>query len=193
VILGLERFGQFDEIVACHERGEIPATLMWGACPTLFDPSQAPDGRHTACMWEKLPYAVHGDASNWDRVARQHGADMLRLWSEYAPNVSGEAVLDWFARSPLDTERDLPNMQQGDLLVGSFANDQIGYNRPFEGAGRYRTPVGGLYLCGGSTHPGGNITGLCGYNAASVIAADCDIDPFWNPTDVEQALLSLPS
>jgi len=192
VILGLERFGQFDEIVTCHERGEIPSTLMWGTCPTLFDPSQAPAGRHTAFMWEKLPYAVGGDASNWDRLARQHGADMLRLWSEYAPNLSDEAVLDWFVRSPLDTERDLPNMQQGDLLVGSFANDQIGYNRPFEGAGRYRTPVGGLYLCAGSTHPGGNITGLCGYNAASVIAADCDIDPFWNPTDVEQALLSLP-
>ena len=63
-------------------------------------------------------------------------------------------------------------MTAGDLLVGSFANGQVGWNRPFPGAGNYRTSLPGLYLCGGSTHPGGNITGLCGYNAARVLAAD---------------------
>src|SRR5262249_12383282 len=63
VILGLERMDQFYEMSAAHERGEIPPPIMWGACPTLFDPSQAPPSRHTAFMWEKLPYALHGDAS----------------------------------------------------------------------------------------------------------------------------------
>ncbi|MCU1273913.1 MAG: dependent oxidoreductase, partial [Bryobacterales bacterium] len=93
-------------------------------------------------------------------------------WAGYAPNMAEAAVIDWFCRSPLDTERKFPNMRFGDLLVGSFANSQIGYNRPFAGAGHYRTPINGLYLCGGSTHPGGNITGLCGYNAAQVLKAD---------------------
>jgi phytoene dehydrogenase-like protein len=37
-IIGLDRFAQFHEIVAAHERGEIPGTVAWGACPTLFDP-----------------------------------------------------------------------------------------------------------------------------------------------------------
>src|SRR5262249_4731025 len=37
VILGLQGIGQFHEIVAGHERGQIPGTVMWGACPTLFD------------------------------------------------------------------------------------------------------------------------------------------------------------
>jgi phytoene dehydrogenase-like protein len=97
-------------------------------------------------------------------------------------------VLDRFTHSPLDTERSLPNMRGGDLLVGSFANDQIGYHRPFPGAGTYRTPVAGLYLCGGSTHPGGNITGLCGYNAAAVIAADLGKECWWNPSDIERTL-----
>jgi phytoene dehydrogenase-like protein len=82
-------------------------------------------------------------------------------------------VLDSFTRSALDTERLLPNMMRGDLLVGSFANDQIGYHRPFQGAGTYRSEIPGLYLCGGSTHPGGNVTGLCGFNAAKVVLADC--------------------
>jgi phytoene dehydrogenase-like protein len=181
VILGLERWSQFAEIVAAHEQGKVPPTVMWGACPTLFDPSQAPAGRHTAFMWEKLPYALHGDARNWDREKAAHGKAILGLWAKFAPNLAGDVVLDTFTRSPLDTERMLPNMHAGDLLVGSFGRGQIGYHRPFAGAGQYRTPVPGLYLCGGSTHPGGNITGLCGYNAAAVVAADLGLQPWWHP------------
>jgi phytoene dehydrogenase-like protein len=186
VILGLERLRQFHDIVAAHERGEVPATVMWGATPTLFDPSQAPPGKHVAFMWEKLPYALHGDARNWDAEKEKHGRAMLELWSRFAPNLRDGAVLDWFVRSPLDTERRLPNMRRGDLLVGSFANGQVGYHRPFAGAGEYRTPVAGLYLCGGSTHPGGNITGLCGYSAARVIAADLGLKVWWDPPQLEQ-------
>jgi phytoene dehydrogenase-like protein len=174
MILGLDDAAQFHDIVAAHERGEIPRTVMWGACPTQFDASQAPAGGHTAFMWEKLPYSLHGDAGNWDAQKEAHGREMLKLWQSYAPNLQ-DAVLDSFTRSPLDTERLLPNMRRGDLLVGSFANDQIGYHRPFKGAGTYRSEIPGLYLCGGSTHPGGNVTGLCGFNAAKVVLADCGL------------------
>ncbi|MCC6389675.1 MAG: NAD(P)/FAD-dependent oxidoreductase [Bryobacterales bacterium] len=184
VILGLESLAQFSEIVAAHEQGRVPPPVLWGACPTLFDPTQAPEGRHTAFMWVKTPYHL-------DLEARKHGEALLNLWAEFAPNLANGAVLNWFARAPREIAVRLPNMRYGDLLVGSFANGQVGYNRPFRGSGRYRTPVGGLYLCGGSTHPGGNITGLCGYNAASVIAADLGLPVWWNPPDVEAALQSL--
>jgi phytoene dehydrogenase-like protein len=178
VILGLERVDQFYEIVAAHDEGRLPPLVMWGACPTLFDPSQAPPGQHTAFMWEKVPYALHADPSSWDEEKEAHGRALLDLWTRFAPNLAG-AVLDSFVLSPLDTERALPNMRYGDLLVGSFAEGQVGYNRPFPGAGAYRTPVPGLYLCGGSTHPGGNITGLCGYNAAMVVVADLGVKRWW--------------
>jgi phytoene dehydrogenase-like protein len=166
VILGLERYEQFNDIVRHHEAGTIPPTVMWGACPTIFDASQAPAGGHTAFMWEKVPYQ-----RSWDVERERHAAQLLALWTEYAPNLAPDTV-GWFARSPLDTERTLPNMRGGDLLVGSFGNGQLGYDRPFRGAGQYRTPVEGLYLCGSSCHPGGNITGLPGYNAAQVLLAD---------------------
>lgn len=179
-ILGLEQFDQFHDIVRCHEQGRIPPTVMWGACPTVFDPSQAPPGCHTAFMWEKLPFKLEGHPERWDQVKQQHGERMLDLWSDYAPNLQQSGVvIDAFTRSPLDTYRTLPNMAMGDLLVGAFAHGQVGYNRPFAGAGQYRTPIGGLYLCGGSTHPGGNITGLCGYNAARVIAEDLQLSIWW--------------
>ena len=175
VILGLERYEQFNDIVRHHEEGRIPPTVMWGACPTLFDPSQAPAGGHTAFMWEKLPYRLR--SGDWDGVRDVHAGQMLEVWTQYAPNLADDTV-GWFARSPLDTERELPNMRGGDLLVGSFANGQVGYDRPFRGAGQYRTPIEGLYLCGSSCHPGGNITGLPGYNAAQVLLADLGLAEF---------------
>jgi phytoene dehydrogenase-like protein len=175
VILGLERYEQFNDIVRCHEEGRIPPTVMWGACPTLFDPSQAPAGGHTAFMWEKVPYQIKGQ--QWDAERERHAADMLRTWTGYAPNLAADTI-GWFARSPLDTERSLPNMRFGDLLVGSFANGQVGFDRPFRGAGQYRSPIDGLYLCGSSSHPGGNVTGLPGYNAAQVLLADLGLSEF---------------
>ena len=171
VVLGLERFEQFPEIVRHHEAGTLPSTVMWGSCPTRFDPSQAPGGGHTAFMWEKLPYRLHGDPRNWDAYKDRHGREMIDLWAQYAPNLN-ESLVNFFTGSPLDTERTLPNMVGGDLLVGSFENGQIGHNRPFPGAGHYRGPIDGLYLCGSSSHPGGNITGLPGHNAARVLLAD---------------------
>ncbi|PWT93649.1 MAG: hypothetical protein C5B56_00385 [Proteobacteria bacterium] len=179
VILGLDHVDQFLDIVRHHEAGTIPPTVMWGACPTLFDPSQAPPGGHTGFMWEKLPYRLAGDPRTWDKAGAEHGQAMLELWRHYAPNLR-DAVLDSFVRTPLDTERSLPNMREGDLLVGAFSNGQIGYDRPFRGAGTYRTHVPGLYLCGSSSHPGGNITGLPAYNAAQVLYADLGVKPDWS-------------
>jgi phytoene dehydrogenase-like protein len=178
VILGLDHVDQFLDIVRHHEAGTVPPTVMWGACPTLFDASQAPFGQHTAFMWEKLPYRLRGDPSSWDNASASHGEVMRKLWQRHAPNL-GDAVLDSFVRTPLDTARSLPNMREGDLLVGAFSNGQIGYDRPFRGAGTYRTHVAGLYLCGSSSHPGGNITGLPAYNAAQVLCADLGLKADW--------------
>lgn len=187
VILGLEGIGNFPEIVRHHEAGTIPPTVMWGATPTVFDPSQAPAGKHTAFMWEKLPYRLGGDPSNWDREKESHGRHMLNLWAEYAPNVK-DATEDWFVRSALDTERTFPNMREGDLLVGAFSSGQVGHDRPFPGAGHYRGYLEGLYLCGSCCHPGGNITGLPGYNCAQVLLADQGVSAEWMPAPVEQRL-----
>jgi phytoene dehydrogenase-like protein len=190
IIVGLEHYNQYPDIVKHHEYGTIPPTVMWGSCPTVFDPSQAPQGKHTAFMWEKLPYHLNGDPKSWDRHKHEHGKKMLDVWKQYAPNLEHD-VIDWFTRSPLDTERMFPNMKEGDLLVGAFTNGQIGYNRPFAGAGNYRAHLEGLYLCGSSCHPGGNITGLPGYNCAQVLLKDLNIENTWMPVPAETRLNEL--
>jgi phytoene dehydrogenase-like protein len=189
-IVGLDHIDQFFDIIRHHEAGTIPPTVMWGACPTLFDVSQAPEGKHTAFMWEKLPYRLEGNAANWDRASGEHGRVMLDLWQQYAPNLR-DAVMDGFVRTPLDIERSLPNMRNADLLVGAFTQDQIGYHRPFPGAGTYRTHIPNLYLCGSSSHPGGNVTGLPGYNAAQVILGDLGIKADWIPPPIATRLAAI--
>lgn len=185
VILGLDRPEQFEDIVRHHEAGSIPPTVMWGTCPTRFDASQAPPGGHTAFMWEKTPYRLEADPQNWDRTKEEHGRALLRKWSEYAPNLAS-AVLESFTASPLDVERTLPNMKHGDLLVGAFNHGQVGFHRPFAGAGHYRGILKGLYLCGSCCHPGGNVTGLPGYNCAQVILTDLGIAAPWTPPPITE-------
>jgi phytoene dehydrogenase-like protein len=190
VIMGLDHVDQFMEIVRHHEAGTIPPTVMWGACPTVFDASQAPEGKHTAFMWEKLPYRLHGDPANWDGAGAEHGRHMFNLWQRHAPNL-GDSMIDSFTRTPLDTARSLPNMREGDLLVGAFTNGQVGFDRPFPGAGNYRAHLSGLYLCGSSSHPGGNVTGLPGYNAAQIILADLGLKADWAPANIAARLAEL--
>lgn len=190
VIMGLDHIDQFGDIVRHHEAGTEPDTVMWGATPSLFDTTQAPAGHHTAFMWEKLPYRLRGDPKNWDGAGEAHGTKMLALWRKHAPNLE-EAVIDSFTRTPLDVERELPNMREADLLVGAFTNGQIGHDRPFPGAGRYRAHIPNLYLCGSSSHPGGNVTGLPGYNAAQVILADLGLPADWAPPPIAERLGAL--
>jgi len=187
VIMGLADPADFDAIVHHHESGSMPPTVTWGSAPTLFDPSQAPTDKHTAFMWEKLPYALAGEPSQWDQVKEKHGRQMFSLWAEHAPNLP-DVLIDSFVRSPLDIERNLLNMRGGDLLVGAFSGDQVGYHRPFAGAGEYRGHLKGLYLCGSSSHPGGNITGLPGYNCAQVLFADLGLKADWIPDFLQNRL-----
>ena len=57
-------------------------------------------------------------------------------------------------------------------MQGELTPDQMFSFRPIPGYGGYRTPVEGLYLCGGGTHPGGGVMGVPGRNASTVILKD---------------------
>ena len=187
-VLGLDRPEQIDALYGRLGAGLLPEQIwMNGAVPTLHDPSQAPPGKHTAFVWQKVPYDLaEGGTARWDALEAEHLATVLARWRQYAPNLTDDAILNRFAFTPLDTERHFPNMARGDLNVGWFDPEQIGFGRPLPELSQYRTPVKGLYLCGASTHPGGNVTGFPGYNAAGVIARDLDLEPWWPNRDVRQ-------
>jgi hypothetical protein len=57
-----------------------------------------------AFLWEKLPYALHGNPANWMEEKHAHGAKLLNFWSGFAPNLRSGVIQDQFVLSPADTE-----------------------------------------------------------------------------------------
>jgi phytoene dehydrogenase-like protein len=117
----------------------------------------------------------------------------MELIREFSPNINQDTIADWHGTSPLDIERHLPNMRHGDWMCGELSQDQFLDKRPFPECSRYSTPIPGLYLAGSCCHPGGNITGAPGYNAANIIAHDQGVDRWWKPHDLEQLWINLPA
>lgn len=186
-IVGLETYDDLRNLFDDCRGGQLPRKpFMNGATPSYHDPTQAPPGKHTAFMWQLAPYNLWGNPLNWDRVREEWFERQLGVWREYAPNLTEDNILSRNSTTPLDIERHDRNMYEGDWMVGEYTGDQALENRPFPGWSQYRTPIEALYLCGSSCHPGGNITGAPGYNAAGVIARDLGLEIWWRPHDVRE-------
>ena len=146
--------------------------------PTLFDPSQAPAGKHTAVIWQYAPYRA--EPGGWPKIREEYAAHLLDLWRSYAPNITKDKILAMTIQDPTDTERHNDNMVNGVDVVGDMTPDQMGYFRPFAGWSSYRSPVEGLYMAGGYCHPGGGVHAGAGYNAAGAIADDFKLQKWWD-------------
>ena len=140
--------------------------LIEMTCPTIYDPSLAPEGRHIMGIFlQYAPYTLR-DAS-WDDLREPYGDRILEVIAEYAPNMRN-IVRERQVLSPLDLERRF-SISGGNIFHGEMSLDQMFFLRPVAGWARYRTPVRGLYLCGSGAHPGGGVMGAPGYNAAREI------------------------
>jgi phytoene dehydrogenase-like protein len=173
-----------EQVRAYHEisMGRLPRKEMLQiTLPTLFDPSQAPAGKHTAVVWQYAPYRVEpGGPQAWRNLREEYAAHVLDLWRSYAPNISSDKILAMTIQDPTDTERQNDNLVNGVDVVGDMTPDQMGYFRPFAGWSSYRTPVEGLYMCGGYCHPGGGVHAGAGHNAAAVIVEDFRLKKWWD-------------
>ncbi len=131
--------------------------------PSLTDPSLAPEDRHVmSVIVHYAPYDLRDESWTEQRVPLEK--TVLDTLEEVAPNLRS-AVLHSDLWTPLDYEERL-GLPEGNWHQGEMALDQMFFMRPVPGWSRYQTPIAGLYLAGAATHPGGGITGACGYNAA---------------------------
>ena len=95
---------------------------------------------------------------------------VLPLMREYITNIDA-IVTGVQIFTPEDIEREF-GMVGGNIFSGGMGLSQLFSGRPIRGMADYRTPIKGLYLSGAGTHPGGGVTGACGYNAAREVLAD---------------------
>jgi phytoene dehydrogenase-like protein len=144
--------------------------------PTAIDPSRAPAGKHV--LWVQvrvLPARILGDAAgaiaatSWDEAKSPYAERVLDILESHAPGLRGK-ILGRAIFSPLDLERENPNLIGGDNLSGSHHLDQNFFLRPVAGYSRYRTPVKNLYLCGASTWPGAGTGAGSGFMLAKMLA-----------------------
>ncbi len=78
--------------------------------------------------------------------------------------------------SPANLQQEF-GMVGGNIFHGGMGLSQLFSLRPIRGMADYRTPIKGLYLSGAGTHPGGGVTGACGYNTAREVLYDLEPQP----------------
>lgn len=138
--------------------------------PTTLDPTMTPPGKHfMSCFVQYCPPKVEGrDWTDADRDA--FGKVVIDQIADYSPNFR-DLILHAEIRTPRELEEEV-GLTEGNIFQGELTFDQLLFNRPVPGYAQYRAPVGGLYMCGSSTHPGGGVMGAPGRNAAAEILRD---------------------
>lgn len=121
---------------------------------SLFDPTRAPEGKHTVWAYCHVPSGSTFDMT--DRIEAQI--------ERFAPGFR-KRILARHSFNSLQMEAYNPNYVGGDI-VGGIQNLRQLYFRPTVSLDPYRTPAKGIYICSASTPPGGAVHGMCGYYAA---------------------------
>ncbi len=140
--------------------------------PSVYDDSLTPKGKHVMSVW--VLYApVRLREGTWDGVNRQVGEHLIDTITQYAPNFR-DAIIDWLLFTPADLERRV-YLTDGNIRHLDIVSQQMLAQRPNHELSGYRTPIEGLYLCGAGTHPGGEVTGAPGHNAARRVLRDLEV------------------
>jgi phytoene dehydrogenase-like protein len=138
--------------------------------PTIVDDSLAPPGKHVINIFGgHAPYSL-ADGAAWSDEKRNLTRAAFDVIEEVAPGFAAQVIdVETLVAPDLEAIVGLP---QGHIFHGELSPDQLFWQRPAPHWADYRTPIRGLYQCGSSTHPGGGVSGIPGYNAAREIRRD---------------------
>ncbi len=159
----------YDYSIGAVNMDEPPQHII---CATVADPTRAPAGLHTIKSVAYQPYDIKEGPAHWDNIKEEVADANLRYLQKFSPNLTDDKILERVVYSPLDLERMNPHNWHGSCHAGGSGPAQSGANRPMPGWSGYRMPIPGLYQTGGTTAPGGSVTGVPGRNAASVLLKD---------------------
>jgi phytoene dehydrogenase-like protein len=147
--------GTWEEVAAAEDQvhsgihPERPFVLV--AQQSRFDPTRAPEGKHTA--WGYCHVPTGSDVDMTEAIERQV--------ERFAPGFR-DLILQRHTMNASQFEAHNPNYIKGDIAGGGFGVKkvfQLGSTAPYR--------IGdGLYLCSSATPPGAGVHGMCGYYAA---------------------------
>lgn len=154
-------------------RGRADPVFPWAlvATPSLVDDQRAPPGHHTVKVLHPQSH-LPPRGQTWDEAAPGLTGRLLARLRAVAPNMTPDVITGSLTRSPDDIAAANAHMINGTFHGGDRATPFTGALRPAPGWAQHRMPIPGLYQTGGTTHPGGSITGAPGRNAAQVLLGD---------------------
>ncbi len=120
---------------------------------SLFDPTRAPEGKHTGWAYCHVPNGSTVDMT--DAIEKQV--------ERFAPGFR-ERILARNTINSTQMQEYNPNYIGGDINGGVIDIGQL-FTRPALRWSPYKTSAKGLYICSASTPPGGGVHGMCGYYA----------------------------
>jgi phytoene dehydrogenase-like protein len=124
------------------------------AQPSLFDPTRAPESKHTAWAYCHVPNGSEVDMSKI----------LENQIERFAPGFR-ECVLARRTFTGSALERMDANLIGGDISGGSMDIRQFLLRPTWR---HYGTSAKNIYLCSSSTPPGGGVHGMCGYHGATL-------------------------
>lgn len=156
--------GTLEEIVTAEQQtydGQHPTRpYVLLAQQSQFDPTRAPEGRHTAWAYCHVP-----NGSTVDMTGQIEGQV-----ERFAPGFR-DRILARHTMNTAQIEEWNPNYVGGDINGGIIDIGQL-FTRPTLSLTPYRTSAPGLFICSSATPPGGGVHGMCGYHAARVVLRD---------------------
>jgi phytoene dehydrogenase-like protein len=156
---GSIHLGNTLEEIAAGEKGiwegkHASKPFILAAQQSLFDPTRAPPGKHTAWAYCHVPHNSSKDMT----------FEIEEQMERFAPGFR-DIILAKTVRCAMNFESYNPNCIGGDITGGVQDIWQV-FSRPAGLFDPYATPVFGLYFCSSSTPPGGGVHGMCGFHAA---------------------------
>ncbi len=145
VIFSSDYRAEFADIFGRHRPPADPTIYV--GCPAAQDLGSAPPGQESLTLLVNVPA---GSPRNWGRSAEEYGELLLGKLDAAGLGVR-DRVLFTETLTPADFER------RYDGWLGSiYGTSHNGRLAPFRRPGN-RGPLTGLYLVGGSVHPGGGL------------------------------------
>jgi phytoene dehydrogenase-like protein len=152
------------------EAGRPPRTpVVSVSVPSTLDDSLTQAGYHTASIWI-FPAPAELQGTTWEAERDPVADDLVEFITDYAPNFRS-SIVESRLRTPADIERE-NSLTDGCIWHVQHHGEHMFWNRPLPELAEYRAPVRDLYLCGAGQHPGGEVTGLPGHNAAHELLKD---------------------
>ncbi|HEU4348521.1 MAG TPA: NAD(P)/FAD-dependent oxidoreductase, partial [Actinoplanes sp.] len=140
---------------------------------SVVDPSRAPAGQGTFKILTVAPWEL-AEGRAWPEAKRAVAEQFVERVRARVRGLEVDDILAMRVESPVDVANHNTHNLGGSCHGGEF---HLPGGEVVAGWQRYDTSIGGLFLTGSTSHPGGSVSGRPGRNAARTVLQALGIAP----------------